>query len=711
MKFEINAVKSKKIDSELEQYRNLIDVPSEFKEGFGWSTVAGILFCGLVMMPGSIYLSLMTGGSMGAAGTWVTVILFAQIAKRAMKTMSRQELVVLLHAATIMVAANAMFPGGPFGGVVYRAFMVTCDAARDAGMLHAFPSWFAPPPESAAILDRNLFNKDWLIPIALVVFTTFTGLLQRYTLGYFFFRLASDVEKLPFPMAPIAAQGATAMAEMDQKEPAPNGATSMAVPELEAAGLKKKEFKKTGSPRWRQFSLGVTLGALFGVVQVGIPAVTGLFLDKPVFLIPQPFIETTPLTQNLLPATPTGLALDLGIILIGMVIPFWAVVGTFSAVALTVILNPVLQHMGVLSHWQPGMDTVNTVFSNSMDFWMSFTIGASLGIAGVSLFSAVRDVRRKMKEIRERRAEGERRGGIWSLPRAGRGDYPIWIALLIYCGATGAVTVACHLLVPQVPLTFLLVLGFLYMPFIAYINARMLGIAGQSVDIPFIKETAFIASGAKGIDIWMAPIPVENHGGMAQSFRVNELTGVRFFSLIKAELVAIPILFFLSLVFWAFIWKSGPIPSSAYPYAQVNWELAAKQNVLLFSSTFVPPGEDPASRSILDSPFMKQAVHPKIIGIGAGATVAGFVLLSTLGWPVLLIYGFIRGLGGIPHTLVLEIVGALIGRYYFRKKFGTENFLRMMPILLAGYFTGVGLISMATIAMNLIKQAVSGTPF
>ncbi len=59
----------KKIDSELDLYRNLIEVPSGFKDGFGWSTVAGILFCGLVMMPGSIYLSLMTGGSMGAAGT------------------------------------------------------------------------------------------------------------------------------------------------------------------------------------------------------------------------------------------------------------------------------------------------------------------------------------------------------------------------------------------------------------------------------------------------------------------------------------------------------------------------------------------------------------------------------------------------------------------------------------------------------------------
>ena len=40
------------------------------------STVIGILFCGLIMMPGSIYLGLMTGGSMASVATWVTVILF-----------------------------------------------------------------------------------------------------------------------------------------------------------------------------------------------------------------------------------------------------------------------------------------------------------------------------------------------------------------------------------------------------------------------------------------------------------------------------------------------------------------------------------------------------------------------------------------------------------------------------------------------------------
>jgi hypothetical protein len=691
-----------RLDKELEQYRDLLEVPTEFKKGFGWSTVAGILFCGLVMLPGSIYLSLMTGGNMGAAGTWVTVILFAQIAKRAMKSMSKQEIVVLLHAATIMVAANAMFPGGPFGHMVYRAFLVTSDAVRDAGMSHAFPTWFVPPPDSAAVLERNFFHRDWLIPIALVGFMMITGFLQRYTLGYFFFRIASDIENLPFPLAPISAQGATAMAEMDEKTDEADQ-----LRESDGVGLKKKEFKRTGSPRWRQFSLGVTLGAAFGVIQVGVPAITGLFLDKPVFLIPQPFIETTPLTESILPATPTGVSLDLGIILIGMVLPFWAVVGTFVAIVLTVVLNPVLHGTGVLTHWQPGMDTVNTLFANRMDFWLSFTIGASLGLAVVSIFSAVRDVSRKMKELRKDAG----RKGLWDPPVEGRGDYPLWLALVVYVVATGAITVLCHILVPEVPIAFLIILGFLYMPFIAYLNARMMGIAGQQVDIPFIKESAFIASRAKGIHIWMAPIPLANHGAMAQSFRVNELIGVKFFSMIKADLVAIPILFLLSLTFWGFIWKSGPVPSESYPYAQVHWELMSKENVLLYSSTFVPPGEDPDTRSIADSQFFKEAVHPKVIGSGFIGTVAAFSLLSVFGLPVMLIYGFIRGLGQIPHVMVLEIVGALIGRFYLRKKFGTQNFLRMIPVIMAGYFTGVGLISMATIAMNLIQQAVSGTPF
>jgi len=670
-------------DKELETYRGLLDTPTEFRDGFGWATVVGIFFCGLIMLPGSIYLGLMTGGSLGSAASWVTVILFAQVARRAMKAMTRQELVVLLHAARIMIAGAVLFPGGPFGHLVYRAFLVTSEAARDAGMTHSFPAWFVPSPESEAVMERNFFHADWLAPVGVVAFMTITGFIRRYTLGYFFFRVTSDIEKLPFPMAPISAQGVMALAEMEERD-------------------KKKTNK------WRLFSLGAVLGISFGALQVGVPAVTGLFLDKPVYLIPQPFLDTTTWTEAILPATPTGVAIDLGIILMGMVLPFYAVLGTFTAIGLTVLLNPLLHHAGVLTHWQPGMNTINTAFANNIDFWMSFGIGTGLGIAVVSIFSTVRDVVRIARKQHDQRTAPD--SPKPQTGKEGRGDYPMWLAAAAYAVSSLAVIFLCHTLVPQIPLAFLFVFSFVYNPFISYVNARLLGMAGQQVDIPFVREGAFILSGAKGLDIWLAPIPIENYGQMTQSFRVNELTGVSFWSLIKAELVAIPILFLLSGLFWAFIWRSGAIPSDAYPYAQVQWEYMSKNNVLLYSSTFVAPGEDPESKSLADSQFMK-AIHPKTIGVGAGFTIITFAVLNILGLPVMLIYGFVRGVGQFPHILLLEIVGALLGRYYFQKKFGRSEFLRMVPAVMAGYFTGVGLISMATIALTLIKNAVSGAPF
>ena len=33
-----------KVDKELDQYRNLLETPKTFEDGFGWTTIAGILF-------------------------------------------------------------------------------------------------------------------------------------------------------------------------------------------------------------------------------------------------------------------------------------------------------------------------------------------------------------------------------------------------------------------------------------------------------------------------------------------------------------------------------------------------------------------------------------------------------------------------------------------------------------------------------------------
>jgi hypothetical protein len=169
-------------------------------------------------------------------------------------------------------------------------------------------------------------------------------------------------------------------------------------------------------------------------------------------------------------------------------------------------------------------------------------------------------------------------------------------------------------------------------------------------------------------------------------------------------------MFILSLTFWSFIWHTDAVPSEAFPAAQVNWELAAKNTVLIYTSTFVQPGEDPGEKDIRDSEFMK-AIHPKVIGGSFAVILVIYCVLSLFGLPTTLLYGIIRGFGQMPHYMILEVLGAFLGRYYFQKKYGSISFLRSAPVLMAGYFTGAGLMGMATIALKLIKSAVSTSTF
>ncbi|HHH75760.1 MAG TPA: peptide transporter [Phycisphaerae bacterium] len=706
-------VKKTLSEKELDLYRNILVSPTEFENGFGWSTVLGIVFCGLVMLPGSIYLGLMNGGRLGPAAAWVTVILFNEIARRALKTMKKQQLVVLLHAASVVMAANVLFPGGPCAQLVFRAYLAGSEAIRNVpGMREAIPEWWTPKSDSPAITERNLLHSAWLIPISLLAFSVFIGLVRRYTLGYFFFRLTSDVENLPFPMASVNAQGAMAMAEADE--------SSTEDGEDPGKAFFDKQHKDTGkkkSERWRFFSLGAVMGIAFGMIQIGIPAITKVLLDKPIFLIPLPWVDTTVMTESILPATPTGIALDLGIILLGMVLPFWAVMGTAFAVLLKIAMNPILYKMDILKKWRPGQDTINTTFNNEVDFWMSFMMGASLGLLVVSIFQSIRDARKKMKVIREQKKTSEKRLSPWAPPHPGRGDYPMWIAGAIYTATSILMVFVCYLLLkdakwmsPAILLNLLIFMGvytMVYNPLISYLNARLLGIAGQRINIPYVKEAAFVLSGARGIDIWMMPIPWANYGHQAQAFRTVELTGTRFWSLVKTELVAIPLLFILSFAFWAFIWKGNEIPSSAFPYAQRVWEIQAKRTALQWSATHSPDGEDV---DLWETEFGK-AIHPKVVTAGFLTTTGIFALVAVLGLPAMFCYGMIKGFGQFPHVLVLEIVGALIARFILRKKYGAQRVMRTMPTLVAGYYTGVGLIAMATIALDLIVKAVSAAPF
>lgn len=665
------------IDSELAEYRDLVEVPTSFGEGFTWTTVVGALFCGFLMFPGAIYLGLLSGMAMNTAATWVTVIVFSEITRRALRAMRKEEMVVLLMVAGAMIGGNALLPGGPFGQLIWRQFLVTSEAAKDAGLYGQFPSWFAPPPDSDALVKRTFMHADWAVPIAFLVFMTIIGFIKRFTLGYALFRLTSDVEKLPFPMAPVGAQGVMALCEGEKGE---------------------------RTWRWTIFSVGTVLGLAFGVIQVGVPAVSSAFLEKPILILPIPWFDLTTVTESVLPATATGVIVDLGLILLGFVIPFWAVVGSAFSVLVTFIVNPILYHTGVLTSWQPGMDTINTQICNKIDFYFSVHIGVALGIATVSIFQTIRQLRVSMREARERRQAGDglSKDSMWRTPE-GRGDWSLKLCLAGYFVAAAAIVVVCKILVPGFPVFFLILFAFVYTPLTSYLNARISGIAGQHIEIPFVSQAFILLSGARGVDPWLAPIPIENYGGAAQNFRMLELTGTRFTSNIKAWLLTTPLIFVLSFVFWSFLWQDSPIPSDMYPYAQKMWDLRAKTTMIMWTATT-------GSEEVVT--LFQRSFHPHFIGVGFAFSVIMFSALSFFGLPTMLVYGMARGLGeGLPHGLLLELVGALIARFYFHKKFGRKPFLQMAPILLAGYFVGTGLIGMAAVAIRLVMSAISQAPF
>ena len=238
--------------------------------------------------------------------------------------------------------------------------------------------------------------------------------------------------------------------------------------------------------------------------------------------------------------------------------------------------------------------------------------------------------------------------------------------------------------------------GFIWTPIIGYVAARMEGVVGQNVQIPFVREATLMLTGYKGAAIWFVPFPANNHGNQALYFRKTELTGTKITSMVKAELFILPIVVIGAIVFSQFIWKIAPVPSSAFPYAEQWWELSAYRQGLIFSST-LPGGEHGQ---------FAQAFHPAYLLAGLGSSVGIYALLSGLGMPVMLFYGLVRGMDQVaPHVIIPQFLGALLGRYYFAKKFG-EKWKQYIIVFFAGYACGVGLIMMLSLGLVFMSKSV-----
>jgi hypothetical protein len=658
-----------KEDLELKSFRELMPAPDHWEDGFGLKSMIGGVFVGMIMTPASMYMQLVVGSEIGTAAQWVTIILFMEVARRAFTVLSRPEIFVLYY-----MAGACLVNTGPGKGLLWQQFMVQSESFRQFGLADKIPSWIAPSSPDVLGL-RSFLNPAWYVPIGLVVLGQVLARADNFGLGYVLYRLTSDVEKLPFPMAPVGAQGVTALADASKGEE---------------------------TWRWRVFSFGAMLGIAFAAVYLALPSITGAFLPEPISIISFPFKDLTSNTEDFLPAVPVMIAFDLGLLISGMVLPFWAMAGSFIGLLACMALNPLMYHFGILRSWAPGLGAVRTLQSNTLDFYFSFGLGLTAAIAVVGIWHVA------SRMIVRREGRGQTNWRALFEPPPGRGDFSVWLALGLYFAVTSATIFTAYWLLRQSnlagigsPITMTMLgifvfYGFVYTPIIGYVSARMEGVVGQNVQLPLVREAALLLTGYKGAAIWFVPFPANNHGNQALYFRKTELTGTKFTSMIKAELFILPVILIATVVFSHLIWRIAPVPSSAFPYAEQWWELTAYKQGLIYSSTLPGGGV---------SPFA-QAFHASYLVGGLGIALVLYAALASFGLPVLLFYGVIRGLDqSAPHVIIPQFIGALLGRHFFAKRFG-ERWKQYIIVFFAGYSCGVGLIMMFSLGCVFMSKSV-----
>jgi len=191
---------------------------------------------------------------------------------------------------------------------------------------------------------------------------------------------------------------------------------------------------------------------------------------------------------------------------------------------------------------------------------------------------------------------------------------------------------------------------------------------------------------------------MSNAGSGAGHFREIELTGTKFTSIFKAQLIMAPIAIVAGLFFWSFLYKISDIPES-YPNAARFWPQDATMRAFWMTATTT------------GNAFFLKAINWQYISAGTVYALVTYTVLRIIGAPTLFLYGTIQGLVGDPASSFPMFAAAILGRFYMQRVFGRERWSNYTPVLAAGYGAGIGLVGMGAVAILLISKAITMVPF
>lgn len=637
----------------------------EFKPGITWRVIFALAFASIVLLPVSIYLTLVSGTAIAGAFSYIVVILFLEIGSLMNLRLSKQELFIMF----IMIGVAASTPMTDF---IYRHYLVTgpvgwsfIDPFSKKPIPEVIPAFYVPYWKEIEF-SRTLLSYTWLLPMFLS--TLQFGVLfiiAEISLTVICAQLFIETEKLPFPLADISAQMINTLTDRPPD-------------------------------KMEVFIISAAIGAFYSFFLYGINTLSLGLWGTNIQIIPIPWWDlTTGLLgiERLLPGAALGIATDPLAWIGGFLIPFNTVVYMFiSSILVWVIGNNLA--LSVFNtyfplwkeEWTFGM-SLSLVWQRSMlRVWLIPQVGFMLG---VSILALVQNWRVIVKGIRS----------LWRLSIQGKAaGYPsLKFLLTIYFASIITSVLIFNHFIPEFPIIPALAVSLGISFLNAVIGTRAIGETGFAVGIPYAWPFTIMLSGYPKIDAWFfSPII----GGSStptwvQNIKVAYLTETRPIDFLKAFVIAFIFYTIFGTIYASVFWMIAPIPSSAYPNTLISWPVQAINQLMWATKQIFT-----LNLTVL-SFFFSLAI---VLGIG------GFILTKLISVPFSLM-GIAAGISTLPAYTIPLFLASLIGKYLMPRFLGREWWEKHKTVVAAGFATGEGVLVGLVIGIVLLSKVGWILPF
>lgn len=641
----------------------MVEAEGELETGITWRSLLSLVYAAVLLGPIDVFLALYMGSSFLTAGPgyvvaapalYIFLILFTEISRMFGSPLKRHEVFIMYYLfgfATIETTFITLLQQGYYKSSPLAKELI--EPFTGKRYYDVIPSWYAPSPSAYEL--RTFLHPEWLLPMGTFFLATILNLASEVGLGLLCAHLYIDVEKLPYPTAPVASEGILTVAERDPRK------------------IRIFAFASFLSFAWSFLTFGIpsVMGGAFGV-RVGFLTLIDLtpylsqYMPGATFAVD---FEPFPYTWGWMLSTSS-----VTFILIGSYAVWffanWAIIN-FN------IPSPLFAEFQ--REYYPSMTMDLLMWRSQLWIWTGFMMGAALGITVVTLIRGRRFLVRSLRSLT-------------NLAAARHAGYlPLHMILALWLGGTVGATLLIYVLVPEFPLWTLILFSML-IPFVnAIINARGMGEVGYSVSIPYLRESMFLFSGYRGATIWFAPLYAGGYGTGAQAagytymIKVAKVTGTKPMDYFKTLFLILPLTWFMSFIVVSTFLLMAPIPSNVFPMTMYLWPEQLIREVFMMRNFY----------SIYKLP---------LIGVGFILTAALTVISSYI--PFLNVMGLFLGFStAIPFANAL-FIGHIIGIKILKRWFGADWWDKYRGVVLAGVACGYGIIAAVGGASILISKAL-----